>query len=63
MDGDERAAALAQGPTERGPSAREPVKGGLRVWHKLALILLLVGCGPLAAAAYMIADGDATRLA
>lgn len=48
---------------ERAAADRVQVKGGVRVWHKLALILLLVGCGPLAAAAYMIANGDAKRLA
>jgi len=34
-----------------------------RLWHKLALVLLAVGVVPLMVAAYVIADGDARRLA
>lgn len=36
---------------------------GLLLWHKLALVLLVIGVLPLVVAALVIADGDAARLA
>lgn len=44
-------------------SSAVPPKARSRVWHKLALVLALIGVLPLILAAYLIAGSDAQRLA